>query len=230
MVPLVLVAIVLVLAAAGIGAIIRYSIQARKKRAAEMGGLAQRLGMSFQENPPLSIIPDGKRFELFNQGTGRDLRDHMALQKDGRRVSVFDYAFTIHAGKSHVTHRQTVVHIHAPGLNLPAFTLRPEHALHRLGGVFGYQDIDVDGDPVFSDAYLLRGVEEDLIRGCFSAPVREFFVANPGLCAEGSGADLMVWRHSATLPAQQIQPFMESAYVLMGRFLNSPGQRTTLAG
>jgi hypothetical protein len=230
MLPLVLVAIVLLLAAAGIGAIIRYSIQARKKRTAEMGGVAQRLGMSFQEHPPLTIIPDVKRFELFNQGTGRDVRDHMAVHKDGRRVSVFDYAYVIHAGKSHVTHRQTVVHIHAPGLTLPAFTLRPEHALHRLGGMFGYQDIDVDGDPAFSDAYLLRGVEEELIRGCFSAPVREFFVANAELCAEGNGADLMVWRHSRTLQPQQVQPFMESAYVLMGRLLNTPGQRTPRAG
>lgn len=230
MVPLVLVALVLVLAAAGIGAIVRYSIQARRKRTAEMGAVAQRLGMTFQENPPLSIIPDVKRFELFNQGTRCDVRNHMMVQKDGRRISVFDYAFTIHAGKSHVTHRQTVVHIHAPGLALPAFTLRPEHALHRLGGIFGYQDIDIDGDSAFSDAYLLRGVEEELIRGCFSASVREFFVANPDLCAEGSGADLMVWRASKPLQAQQVQPFMESAYVLMGRFLNASGQRTPFAG
>lgn len=230
MLPYVIISIGVILTLAGCAAAIRYSIQARRKRVAEMGALAQRLGMSYQENPPLSIFPDAKRFELFSQGTGRDIRDHMALLKDGRRVSVFEYSYVIHAGKSHVTHRQTVVHIHAPGLNLPAFTLRPEHALHRLGTFFGYQDIDVDGDPAFSDAYLLRGEQEDLIRACFSTPVREFFVTNSGLCAEGGGAELLVWRPSTTLPAQQIQPFMESAYVLMGRFLNSSGQRTPLAG
>ncbi|HEX8392944.1 MAG TPA: hypothetical protein VF665_11350 [Longimicrobium sp.] len=207
---------------AGFSGMVFYAHQARKKRTEAMSAVAERLGLAFQPHPPVSIIPDARRFELFSAGHGRDIRNFMSLQKDGRTVCVFDYTYVTGAGKTQSAHAQTVVHVRCPGLNLPAFTLRPEHALHRLGGIFGYQDIDFDTDPQFSDAYLLRGTDEDAIRAAFTAPVLEFYDAHPKSCTEGNGAELLLWRDMKILEPNEIQALMQTADTLVNRFLGQP--------
>jgi len=43
-------------------------------------------------------------------------------------------------------------------LKLPFFELKPENTFHKIGQVFGYQDIDFEAFPNFSKGYLLRGL------------------------------------------------------------------------
>jgi hypothetical protein len=117
---------------------------------------------------------------LFEQGHGRRVKNAMEGETADRRVSVMDYTFVTGGGKSQHTHRQTVVVFPDGARGLPDFTLAPENFLHRIGQVFGYQDIDFDGDEAFSSAYLLRGEDETAIRAALNPVVRSFLAGAPG--------------------------------------------------
>jgi hypothetical protein len=180
--------------------------------------LATRLGWSFQHAPPLTIIPHVERFELFTQGRSRKIRNYLAGESGGDQLAVFDYSYVTGDGKTQRTWRQTVLHVHSPRLDLPLFSLRPENLLHRIGGVLGYQDIDIEGHPAFSGEYLLRGQDESSIRAVFEPDVVAFYEANRGRCTTGAGPDLLLWRSAELASAEEVPALLELGRDLLARF------------
>lgn len=215
------VAVIVVAAVFGIGAY--WAVQQEKKRTQALQALAERLGWAFQPCPPLVVVGHPSRWELFTSGRRQQLRNYAAGERDGRQVSVFDYTYVTGAGRSQHVWRQTVVHVRVPGLELPAFVVRPEHVFHKLGGMFGYQDIDVEGDPAFSGQYLLRGADEVTIRALFDADVRDFYGRNPRCCTEAAGADLFLWRAGTVPRPLDVPPLVEAALDLAGRLARRAG-------
>lgn len=208
-----------------IGGLIYFGVQQQKKRMLAMQAAAERLGWRFQPKPAFAVVPGLERFGLFNEGHSRQTRNLLEGEKDGHRVAVFDYTYVVGAGKSQSVFRQTVVHVHAPGLALPGFVLRPEHIFHRIGEMFGYRDIDLEVDPDFSKRYLLRGQDEAAIRAAFDPMVREFYDRNPKSCTEGAGPDLLFWRSSKLVAPDEIARLVELVLTLSGRFRESTGAR-----
>lgn len=194
-----------------------WSIQREKKRTLALSVLAARLGWTLQPDAPLTVVPGPSRFELFTSGRRQHIRNYAGGTRDGRAVAVFDYSYVTGAGKSQTTWQQTVVHVRAPGLALPAFVLRPEHVVHKIGGMFGYQDIDVENDPAFSGQYLLRGEGEAAIRALFDADVRDFYDRHPKSCTEALGADLFFWRTSRLANPEDVPALMDAALDLAAR-------------
>jgi hypothetical protein len=188
-----------------------------EKRAAALRLAAERQGWRFEAKPDGIVIPGSAQRELFTQGRAQKVRNHMVMERDGRQVAVFDYQYTTGAGKSQRTWKQTVAHVHAPGLDLPAFVLRPENVFHKIGGMFGYQDIDLDTDPDFSGRYLLRGVDEAAIRALFTADVRDFYDRHAKSCTEAAGADLFFWRTDRRVAPEDVAGFVDEALVLTDR-------------
>lgn len=216
-----LVAIIAVATVVGFGAY--WAVQHEKKRTAALQALAERQGWAFQHRPPLTIVGHPSRWHLFTAGRAQQVHNHAAGERDGRRVAVFDYAYTTGGGRSSHTWTQTVVHVHTPGVELPGFVLRPENVLHRIGGVFGYQDIDVEGDPAFSGQYLLRGADEAAIRALFDADVRDFYDRHPRSCTEAAGADLFFWRAGKLLKPHDVPSLVDEAMDLAGRLARRAG-------
>lgn len=212
--PLLVIAAVAVL----IGGAGYWSTRRARHRAVEMREVAQRLGWAAEAHPPLTILPDPSRFELFTAGWRQQIRNYAAGERDGRGVAVFDYRYVTGAGRSQATWRQTVVHVRADALALPAFVLRPEHVHHKVGALFGYQDIDLEADARFSDRYLLRGSDEDAIRARFTDEVRAAYDRDPRLCTEGCGADLFVWRASRLVKPEDVPALIDDALELAARF------------
>jgi hypothetical protein len=180
--------------------------------------LAARLGWSFQDAPPAAIIPHVERFELFTQGRKRSIRNYLAGESDGGRLAVFDYSYVTGDGKSRRTWKQTVLHVHSPRLDLPLFSLRPENLLHRIGGLVGYQDIDIEGHPAFSREYLLRGQDESSIRAVFEPDVLAFYEAHGDRCTAGAGPDLLLWRSAKLASAEEVPALLEQGRDLLARF------------
>ncbi|HEX6036642.1 hypothetical protein [Longimicrobium sp.] len=207
--------LVIAAVAALIGGAGFWSTTLGRKRAAEMRAVARRLEWPMESHPPLTILPDPSRFELFTAGWQQRIRNYAAGTRDGRRVAVFDYAYGAARGR---TWRQTVVHVHADALALPAFALRPELAHHKVGALFGYQDIDLEADERFSDRYLLRGLDEAAIRGRFIPAVRARYDRDPRLCTEGCGADLFVWRASHLARPADVPALIDDALALAAAF------------
>jgi hypothetical protein len=213
--------LIILLVGALIGGLAYIIVQQQKKRTAAMQAVAERLGWRFEPKPPFATVPELERFVLFSQGHSRQTRNLMAGEKDGHRVAVFDYTYVIGAGKSQSIYRQTVVHVNAPGLNVPQFVLRPEHVFHKIGELFGYRDIDLDVDPDFSKRYLLRGADEDAVRTTFDSMVREFYDRNPKSSTEAARSDLIFWRTGSMVAPDEVDRQVELALALAGRLRES---------
>jgi hypothetical protein len=211
-----------------VGGIVYLAVKAGRKRTADLSAVAERLGWSFVQEAGLEVVPAADRFDLFNQGHARRVRNFMAGPRGAVRAAVFDYLYTVSGGKSQVTHTQTVACVHAPGADLPAFSLGPEHFFHRIGEAFGMQDIDLERHPVFSRAYLLRGADEEAVRGAFTADVVEFFESRAKLSAAGEGAVLFVWRASRAVKPDEVTAFLDDAIVLVGRFPQVPSSQVAM--
>jgi len=195
-----------------------------KKRRLAIQAVAERLGWAFLPDPDPSIIPVFPRLDLFGYGHGRRMRNFVSGTLDGRRVAVFDFIYVTGSGKSRREWYQTVAYVHSPEVDAPGFVLRPENLFHKIGGLFGYQDIDVEAEPRFSEQYLLRGHDEDSIRALISPDVRDFL---DGLeaCAEGVGPDLFFWHDGIPVNPDALSARVEQAVRLSSLLAASSAAR-----
>jgi hypothetical protein len=217
-----------ILLVAGVGMLLAVGITVHtmvknraKERAAALRAAAERRGWGYREEIPLDGIPGLDRFELFRQGSSRKLRDLLTSPPGDPRAVVFEYSYVVSSGKSSQTHRQTVFYATGGALELPSFSLRPERFFHRIAGVFGYQDINFERRPEFSQMYLLRGADEAAVRGAFSDVVIDFFERRPGTCATGAGRELLFWRPSRRVAPADLDAFIAEGYELTERFAPS---------
>ena len=93
-------------------------------------------------------------------------------------------------------------------MRLPQFTLRPEHVFHKIGQVFGYQDIDFDSHPEFSKRYLLKGENEESVRWLFGDDALSFYESDRTLSTEAAGRQLIHYRSGKRVNSEQIQEFI----------------------
>ncbi|HLL46957.1 MAG TPA: hypothetical protein VK399_09600, partial [Longimicrobiaceae bacterium] len=180
------ISLLLVVTAVGV-TLVMWSMHVEDERTRGLEEAAMGLGWSFAAKQPLDVIPGLERFGLFGQGRSRSITNFMAGHKDDVRAAVFDYQFTVGSGKSQSTVRQTVVYLRSAALGLPGFSVRPENVFHRIGSVFGYQDVDFPDRPEFSRRCLLRGPDEAALRAAFPAEVTGFFEGEAKWCADGEG-------------------------------------------
>ena len=124
---------------------------------------------------------------------------------------MFDYWYTVGGGKESHTTTQTVVLV--PGANhaLPDLQMTPENVLTRIAEKFGYQDIDFDENPEFSQRYVLRGENEAAIRSAFSAGTLAYFAAHQGWTVEVRSGAVAVYRANSRAKPGDIRPFIDEA-------------------
>jgi len=192
----------------------------RRKERARADGLkrvASRLRFDFAEDENEDLRTRLKHFRLFSQGGGRKVGNVIRARISDLDVVLFDYRYTINAGQSSQTFRQTVALFEAPTTTFPAFALRPEHLFHKLGQVFGYRDIDFDAHPEFSKRYLLRGTDENRIRRLFSSDVLRHLERLQGISVEAAGEQLIYYRSGKRVPPDDIPAFLEEAAGVYGR-------------
>lgn len=201
-----------------VGAIVGGAIWAAQRiaeqRTAALAALAGRIGWGFREDVPFESIPNLDRFELFTRGRRRKLRNLMTSPPGDIRAVVFDYTFTTGGGKSQQTHRQTVFYATSHHLDLPAFSIRPEHIFHRIGELVGFQDIDISERPEFSRLFLLRGEDEGAIRAALPDAMLEILEARPRTCMAAAGHELLYWRAGGHAAADEIETLLDNGFEL----------------
>lgn len=206
------------LAAAGVGAAMYLSHRLQKKRAEHLARVAGELRLSFAAEGDETAMSEHASLHLFSHGHSKKIRNLMRGTIRESSVAVFDYQYTIGAGKNRHTHTQTAVSLHPQGRNLPAFSMRPEHVFHKLGSMMGYQDIDFETNPAFSKRYLLRGPDDAAIRSAFTMRVLMFFEAEEGLCVESDGRTLIVYRHSKQVRPEALREFVDKGLRIAALF------------
>jgi hypothetical protein len=213
------IAILLVLVgAAGVGAVIFLGYRSQKKRAEAMALIAGELRLAFTPEGDETVMSEHAAFHLFMQGRSRKIRNLLRGTVRESNIAIFDYQYTVGAGKHQQTHSQTVISLQLQGRNLPVFTMRPENVFHKLGSMMGYQDIDFESNPLFSKKYLLRGPDDAAIRGVFTSRVLMFFESEPGLCVEADGRKLIVYRHSVRVKPEILRESVEKSIQIAGLF------------
>ena len=131
---------------------------------------------------------------------------------DEIEITIFDYRYTTGAGKHQHTQKQTVVLLKSAVLDVPPFSLKPQHVLHNIGKAFGYQDIDFDSHPAFSRKYLLRSTDELAIREVFTPDILEYYESRPGLSTEAEGDRLLFFRASKKVKPEDLPSFLKDGF------------------
>jgi hypothetical protein len=198
------------------GGIVYLAWWVEKKRREGMQRAATAMGFSYlEEDPGILAVP----LPLMNRGHSRKARHVLTGELAGYPVRVMDYSYVIGGGKNRTTHRQTVALFPKGGEGLPSFELAPENFLHKLGQVFGYQDIDFPQNEDFSRQYLLRGGNEEEIRRVFSGETLAFLAGKPGWSVQVGGASMALFRARRAAKPEEIPAFLADALTIMNGLL-----------
>ncbi len=195
--------------------LIVWSIKQEKKRRESLRVFAQNNGFRFAESAPDPQAIGLPMISLFSSGRSRYTNNILSGAFEGSNVHIFDYRYTTGSGKNSTTRHQTVVAVETGGVPLPAFTLAPENFFHKIGQAFGYQDIDFDDFPEFSNKYLLRGANDQAIRTLFEARVIDAYMTNLACNVEVREGWLFVYKTGRRLKPELYQARIESAFAFL---------------
>ena len=182
---------------------------------------AEELGLSFLPEGDANTQNRLNRFELFNSGRARKMKNLIQGITDEVHLAIFDYRYTTGSGKHQQTHSQTVVFVESPQLVMPAFTMRAEGFFDKIGGVLGFQDIDFEEFPTFSGMYVLKGPNESAIRSFFSPEIIQFFESQPSVSVEGKNGALVFYQPQVRRKPEELKDLLTSAYEIYGAVVDS---------
>jgi hypothetical protein len=188
-----------------------------KKRREALSAVAEELAFQFRPNGDAELNQLLSGFELFNLGHSRRMTNLLQGKTSDLELNLFDYQYTTGSGKNRTTRTYSIFVARRPGMKLPEFSLAPENFLHKIGSLFGFQDIDFDSHPRFSSRYLLRGSDEEAIRTLFKPKVLDWFEEHGGLTIEAK-RDLVVFYKSPRISPTQIRNFMAEGFEVLKVF------------
>lgn len=204
--------ILLVIAVFAIGAHIW-----EKRRTEAFKQLADELSFDFFPTGRAGLLSEMTGFYLFGIGHSQTIFNLLQGTAGGLQISIFDYRYVTGSGKNRKVSTQSVFVAHREGMDLPMFTLRPENIWHKIGSMFGMQDIDFESHPKFSKRYLLKGPDEEAIRELFTPEVLDFFEQKSGLTVEGSG-DVLLYSTYKRLSPDSVRQFMADGFEILNLF------------
>lgn len=212
----ILVVVLWILIPVVIGGIILWSMHREKKRKQALEQAANDLGLAF--SPQLSQVDDSafSAFPLAQIGHGRKASSAVVADSGELRMVIFDYVYTTGSGKNKSTHRQSVVLASSASLQLPEFTLAPEHFFHRIADIFGFKDIDFEDDKDFSDRFLLKGPNEQAVRELFARERREAFKKLQHISVQGRGNSFIFYQVGLRRDAEHLRALMEEGFTVYG--------------
>lgn len=183
-----------------------------KKRTEALQAAAKSMQLDFSRLPEPQLLPSLSAFPLFSHGHSRKAFNVMTGMADEIEITLFDYRYTTGGGKNQHTHHQTVVLLESDILQAPPFSLKPQNVFHNIGKKFGFQDIDFDSHPVFSEKYLLRSGDEVAVREVFTSDILEYYEQRPGLSTEAGGNRLIFFRASKKVKPEDLPQFLKDGF------------------
>ena len=189
--------------------------------------LAHQLGFSYDPGDAYGLAGQLADFRLFSTGRKRQI-SHLLRRQDGLMdfdINLFDYQYTPYGASKDKAVHQTVFFLQSARLGLPGLRLEPETLLHKMGELFGMQDIDFVRFPKFSGQYRLTGDDEEYIRHHFTDEVLNYFTLRKGWTVEGLGFYLLVYKKGLLLPPGQIESLYRRGTEIYGLLTDEEAQR-----
>lgn len=148
--------------------IIKISKKYEKERIKKLKQICLEKGFDFNNNFSFSHLEE-KNFKIFNIGSYKKIHNVLINKEE----KILDYSYLISTGKSTTRVYHTIYFTKLK--NAPDFYLSSENIFHKIGQMFGYQDIDFIDSPKFSKKYLLRGKNTLDVKKYFDFKKRQFF-------------------------------------------------------
>ncbi|MCX5792097.1 MAG: hypothetical protein NTY45_07765 [Elusimicrobia bacterium] len=189
--------------------VIAFSFYSKWRRRKDLEQLAASIGLPFSPEGPDTSALESTGLELFRLGHSRGASNLMQTQSRAGNISFFDYRYVTGSGKNTHGHRFTLALIACAGCAVPAFDLKPETFVYKIGEALGFKDIDLPAFPLFSDKYRLTGPDEAAVHLFFTPRRAAWFETNLGLRVQGAGGHLAIFRREGLLPVSSWQSFME---------------------
>ncbi len=185
-------------------------------------GFARAQNMEFRESDSFNMVRYLRPFKLGNKGNSRKIYNISILKESlgEYQFRVFDYRYIYNSGETSTKKDQTVFLCMSRQIGVPAFNLKPENLLHKIGQVFGYQDIDFEMFPVFSKKFLLKGEDEDLIRHLFSEDIVHFFCDDFKLQCEANNFFFILYKEGHLVNSPDLASFWKKGEQLFQLFKN----------
>lgn len=205
-----------------------YKRKAAIARTLAMEELAQMLGLSFLGKDSFGLGKQLQGFELFKRERTRwiakgKVNNVMRGLVGETDVYLFDYSYTVQAGKSQKTISQTVFFANDKNWYLPGFHLKPEKWWHKLQAKLGIgTDINFKENPNFSEKYWLKGTYEDLVRDQFTPELQGFLSEKPPAHLEGNNYYLIGYKPRKKMDTIEAQIFFRHCCDIV-RFLQKKG-------
>ncbi len=183
--------------------------QLERKRTEELRLVADELGFEFQAEADGLLAEGIGSLPLFSRGHSKKATNSMCKLVRDRDVILLDYKYTVGHGKHAHTHRHTVA-VFQPDRHTryPDFEMRPETFFHKIGAMFGYQDIDFESHPKFSKRYLVRGTDETGVRATFSRPVLDFLESSATPWSVETRSNWLAIYHNTRAKPPEIRQFL----------------------
>jgi hypothetical protein len=199
--------------------VIAFALYMESERRKQLQSAADQIHFAFSPDADPALLQTLGLFHLFSLGYGGRIRNVMRGSVGDVAVTLFDYTYRTGGGKHNHTHSQTVALFESQRLQLPLFFVRPEHLFHKIAGSFGYQDIDFEANPAFSDTYLLQGPDEERIRALFDEQVLAFYTRHGNLCTEGGGQRLVHYQQHRRTHPENIQEFLQEGLDVLALYV-----------
>lgn len=209
---------------AAVAAVLYFSYLAEKKRTEQFGKTAEELGLTFMPDGGNDLLARFEPFKLFNQGRSRKITNVVVGDAGDVAIAIFDYQYTTGSGKHQQTHKQTVVSLTSPHMNSPELRMRPEGFFDKIGSVIGFQDIDFDSHPEFSNLFVLQGSNEPAIRAFLVPRILELLETKKGICLEAFGNTMFFYKARTKSKPDQIKELLAEAYEIYNCILGDEGQ------
>jgi hypothetical protein len=192
-----------------------------KKRTEQFRQIGKQLNLPFFSEGDNSLVVSLEHLHLFSRGRSKRIRNMLHGESSGVELAIFDYRYTVGHGKNARTYHQSVISFRSPMLSLTPFEMQPESVFHKLGGLFGFKDIDFDSHPEFSKKYLLRGEDEARVRELFTPAALSFFESRKKVCVEGGGDQLGFYSQKKRIKPSETREFMQEGLQIFALFRGS---------
>jgi len=205
-------------------AIIIWAILSAKKRTQELTRLAPQLGFTFMGKAWHGPFLDPQHKTSLLERTRGGFSNAMVGSAGNLQTIIFDYTYK--RGKS--TSTQTLA-CFSHDQQLPPFVLKPENLFDRLGDAFVHNDIDFDSNPVFSERYALKSPDEQATRRLFTPSLLTSMEQIPtgSWTIETNGTNLFIYRNGRTVPAAELQSFLQDTSTIARTIFSSDGLKNS---
>jgi len=160
---------------------------------------------------------------LFGKGHGGEYKNITTGSRDGLRVSLFDYSYTVGGARAASNIVQTVGAFSKDSVSLPYFEMWPSDTLDRVWDKVAHKSMHFESNPEFTRHYFLQSPSEDRVRSLFTPGLLSFLEQiNPEAkwTIEGSDDTLILYHPKWSIAPAEVRSFLDRASSIASSFFS----------